>query len=53
MLIFISTTLLRQGVCVCTICIDVKLLNSRGATAHLPMLPNEATEDAVEGFMDA
>ena len=42
-----------QGVCVCTICIDVKLLNSRGATAHLPMLPNEATEDAVEGFMDA
>ena len=40
-------------VCVCTICIDVKLLYSRGATAHLPMLPNEATEDAVEGFMDA
>ena len=40
-------------VCVCAICIDVKRLYSRGATAHLPMLPNEATEDAVEGFMDA
>ena len=26
---------------------------SRGATAHLPMLPNEAMEDVVEGFMDA
>ena len=25
----------------------------RGATAHLPMLPNEATEDVVDGFMDA
>ena len=43
----------ERCVCVCTICIDVKLLYSRGATAHLPMLPNEATEDAVEGFMDA
>ena len=40
-------------VCVCTICIDVKLLYCKGATAHLPMLPNEATEDAMEGFMDA
>ena len=25
----------------------------RGAAAHLPMLPNEATEDAADGFMDA
>ena len=25
----------------------------QGATAHLPMLPNEAMEDVVEGFMDA
>ena len=25
----------------------------RGATAHLPMLPNEAMEDVVEGFMGA
>ena len=26
---------------------------SRGATPHLPMLPDEATEDVVEGFVDA
>ena len=26
---------------------------SRGATAHLPMFPNEAMEDVVEGLMDA
>ena len=25
----------------------------RGATAHFPMLTNEATEDVVDGFMDA
>ena len=25
----------------------------RGATAHLPMFPNEATEDVLDGFMDA
>ena len=25
----------------------------RGATAHLPMLPKEATEDVVDGLMDA
>ena len=40
-------------VCVCTIWIDVKLLICRGATAHLPMLPNGATENVVDGFMDA
>ena len=28
-------------------------MTCRGATAHLPMLPNEATEDVVDGFMDA
>ena len=43
----------RVCVCVCTIWIDVKLLICRGATAHLPMLPNEATEDVVDGFMAA
>ena len=26
---------------------------SRGATAHLPMLPKEAMEDVVEELMDA
>ena len=28
-------------------------IRRRGATAHLPILPNEATEDVVDGFMDA
>ena len=37
----------------CKISISVISCVKGGATAHLPMLPNEAMEDVVEGFMDA
>ena len=40
----------NKHVCVC---VSNSVPKSRGAAAHLPTLPNEATEDAVEGFMDA
>ena len=53
MLIFISPTLLRQGVCVYHLNRCKTSIICRGAAAHLPMLPNEATEDVVDGFMDA
>ena len=46
-------------VCVC-VCVCVYHVNRckasttcRKATPHLPMLPNEAAEDVVDGFMDA
>ena len=43
----------RMGwVCVCVGNPESKGV-SRGATPHLPMLPDEATEDVVEGFVDA
>ena len=42
MLMFISSTLLRQGVCVCTICIDVKPLHCRGVWHSCPTTRNEA-----------
>jgi len=40
-------------VCVCHLYRSKTSILCRGATAHLPMLPNEATEDVVDGFMDA
>ena len=47
----------RVRVCVCACVYHLNRCKTsttcRGATAHLPMLPNEATEDVVDGFMDA
>ena len=49
-----STLPLFRCVCVCASVGNPESKGvSRGATAHLPMLPNEAMEDVVEGFMDA
>jgi len=51
-LAFLCVTLCSWCVCACVESPESKGI-SRGATAHLPMLPNEAMEDVVEGFMDA